>query len=301
MKCLVTGGCGFIGSHVVDFLLEAGHTVHVIDNLETGTKENYNSSATYTFESIANETALSECFDSVKPDWVFHLAALPRIMPSFEDPEYHHTTNVTTIFPLLKLSKDHNVKMFINSSSSAVYGNPTELPTTESAAITPLSPYALQKYTAEQYVHILSKHLGLPHASLRYFNPYGPRSFNPNNPQNAYSSVVGIFLNQYKKGEAITVTGTGEQKRDFIHVRDVAKANLFVANNIEKSNGNIYNVGAGRTTSIIDLASMLSKDITFIPARLGEADITLADVSALESLGWSTEEKLDDYINKEIS
>jgi UDP-glucose 4-epimerase len=301
MKCLVTGGCGFIGSHVVDVLLEAGHRVHVIDNLETGTKENCNSNATYTFDSIANRSVLESCFETVKPDWVFHLAALPRIMPSFDEPEYHHTTNVVTIFPLLELSKKYNVNMFINSSSSAVYGNPTELPTSESAAITPLSPYALQKYTAEQYVHILSKYLELPHVSLRYFNPYGPRSFNPKNPQNAYSSVVGIFLDQRKRGAAITVTGTGEQERDFIHVRDVAKANLFVAEHSEKSNGNIYNVGAGATTSILDLANMLSDTINFIPARLGEARITLADITALTSLGWTTEETLNDYIQKELS
>lgn len=301
MKCLVTGGCGFIGSHVVDILLEAGHSVHVIDNLETGTKDNCNPEATYTFDSIANETVLETCFSDQKPDWVFHLAALPRIMPSFDEPKYHHTTNVTTIFPLLKLSKAHNVKLFINSSSSAVYGNPTQLPTSESAAISPLSPYALQKYTAEQYVHILSKHMDLPHVSLRYFNPYGPRSFNPKNPQNAYSSVVGIFLDQLKRGSSITVTGTGDQERDFIHVRDVAKANLFVAQHAESSNGHTYNVGAGTTTSIIDLAKMLSDDIRFIPARLGEASITLADITALKGLGWTTEETLENYIQKELS
>lgn len=245
MKCIVTGGLGFIGSYVVDKLIEKGHTVFVIDNLSTGSMSNQNSNATYEIKDILDNSFLFPFFKSINPDWVFHLAALPRIQPSFDDPVLHDEVNVRGTLNVLESVKNINIKALVFSSSSAIYGTPVEFPTTENAAIDPLSPYALQKYAAERYLHILCLRNKIPVVSLRYFNPYGKRSFNPKNPFNAYTSVVGIFANQKKNSLPITVTGDGLQERDFIHVKDVAEANVLVAEKIQHTNQKVYNVGYG--------------------------------------------------------
>ncbi len=292
MLAVVTGGLGFIGSHVTEVLTEQGWRVVAVDNLSTGSQSNRVAGAEYRIESF------TETPDELwrEADYIFHLAALPRIQPSFTDPISHEEANVVdTIRLLQKLGRCERLKKLVFSSSSAIYGNPTQIPTAEDCPIAPLSPYALQKYTAEQYCLILGGFLNIPVVALRYFNPYGPRSFNPNNPQNAYSSVVGIFANQKKTGQPLTITGDGLQSRDFIHVRDVALANLAAA--LSPVSGRAYNVGAGSTATVLEVAKLFDHPYTFIDARPGEAATTHADISRIRAdLGWAPTITLQQYM-----
>lgn len=298
-RCLVTGGLGFIGSHVVDVLIENGNQVIVVDDLSTGCVNNENHKAEYEIFSVLDSERMLRLFRSFRPEWVFHLAALPRIQPSYEDPKSHDDANVRPVFSLFDSIIRFPVKAFVFSSSSSVYGNPTEIPTREESPVAPLSPYAIQKLTAEQYVHILGKHLDIPVVSLRYFNPFGPRSFNNRNRHNAYSSVVGIFANAMLNRQPLQITGDGNQKRDFIYVRDVAEANVLVAQQIAQSRDQIFNVGSGNTVSIIELAQMFNSKYEFLPAREGEAKVTHADITKLKHLGWRPKTLITNYI-KEI-
>lgn len=292
-KCIVTGGAGFIGSHVADLLISKGMDVVIIDNLETGKEENINPKAKFIKENIINLDKIEPLFNNT--DYVFHLAALPRIQPSFSDPLYHEEANVMGTINCLLACKGKNIKKFVFSASSACYGTPKEIPTTEKAEISCLSPYALQKYAAEQYCLILGERYNIPVNSLRYFNVYGPRSFNQKNPFNAYSSVIGIFENQKKKGQKLTITGDGGQSRDFIHAKDVAAANLAAAQS--ESVYEIYNVGFGKTYTINQIAKMYNTDYTYIEERKGEARITYANIEkAKEELSWNPQIKLEDYI-----
>jgi len=298
---LVTGGLGFIGSNLVDELVKNNHKVYVIDNLSTGSLENSNSNANYEFFSLSDEFMLSNIIDQIKPNWVFHLSALPRIQPSFDDPILHDENNVRNTLKLINALKNRNIESFVNSSSSSVYGNPLNFPTNEFEPINPLSPYSLQKYTSEFYIKILCNTYKIPATNLRYFNPYGNRSFNPKNPMNAYSSVIGIFLNNYKMNAPLKIYGSGNQSRDFIHVNDVAKANLCVASNINISNGKVYNVGYGKTYKIKDIANFISNEIIYEEERTGEANTTWADISSLQKLGWNPEIDVFDYLKNELN
>jgi len=283
MYCLVTGGCGFIGSHVVDVLINKGHEVLVLDNLSTGRIENLNCKSIFVEEDITDYAKIKSYFKSV--DCVFHMAALPRIQPSFTDPLGHEDANVIGTINCLLACNENNVKKFVFAGSSACYGNTKEIPTTEKAPIDCLSPYALQKYTAEQYCLILGERYGISVNSVRYFNPYGPRSFNPDNKLSAYSSVVGIFKNQSKSG-VLTITGNGEQSRDFIHVYDLAEATVLAAET--DVTGEIFNIGYGKSYTINELANLFACKIEYIPERKGEAQITLADIEKSKRiLGWS--------------
>jgi UDP-glucose 4-epimerase len=283
MRCLVTGGAGFIGSNLVDTLIEKGWPVTVIDNLSTGDLNNINTRSKFYNVDIVDYKRIEPLFKGI--DYVFHLAALPRIQPSFEDPILHENVNVVGTINCFQAARRHGVKKFVFSSSSACYGNPTQIPTTEQAAINCLSPYALQKYSAEQYCLILGQRFNLPVVILRYFNVYGPRSFSPRNKFNAYSSVIGIFHNQKKSNRPLTITGNGEQSRDFVHVYDVAQANLCAI--FDGPAGKIFNIGFGKTYTINEIARMFSDRYIYIPERKGEAMITLADIGkAKKELNW---------------
>lgn len=292
MRALVTGGLGFIGSHLVDHLIAQGMTVTVIDNLSTGDRGNANPAATY----LEQDLALLPKEIAMDQDYVFHCAALPRIQPSFELPKEHEEANVIgTLDLFLQLRNSRKLKKVVVSSSSAVYGTPTEIPTTEQAFIQPLSPYALQKYATEQYALILGRHYGIPTVALRYFNVYGPRSFQPRSLYNAYSSVIGIFVHQYLQKQPLTVTGDGEQRRDFVHVKDVVRANLAAA--FSKNEGEIYNIGTGKSISIRELAETFECPIVFTPARGGESLVSCAVIEkAKKELDWSPQISLQEGI-----
>jgi len=301
-KVLITGVAGFIGSNLLDYLLD--HTdlkIDGLDNLSTGRRSNISGRLDHpNFHFIEGSV-----FDlqSLKPyDAVFHLAALPRIQPSFEIVTEHIRENLLTAIHLVELMiREKHFPRIVNSSSSAIYGTPEKVPTPETEKVDCLSPYAFQKYETEKYFELLETRYPLDYVHLRYFNPYGPRSFNPENKFNAYSSVVGIFLDRKEHGSPLLVTGDGLQKRDFIHVYDLAKANLMAARHPEKLN-TAFNIGASGTLSILELAKMISDDYEFIPKREGEAEITYADVSKAKTiLGWEPEYKLTDYINSVVS
>ncbi len=285
-KAVVTGGAGFIGSHIVDKLISDGLDVFIIDDLSTGNKKNINTRAKFFQESIVNVDSIRNIFKDA--EYVFHTAALPRIQPSFSDPVKHEIVNVVGALNCFESVKNSKIlKKFVYSSSSSCYGNTHELPTTEAAPINPMSPYGTQKYAAEQMLLQLGARYELPIVALRYFNVYGPRSFDEKNPHNAYTSVIGIFHNQKEKGLPLTVTGNGKQSRDFIHVIDIADANILVSRNNSVYN-DVFNVGFGNNYSVIEIAKFFSKDIIFIPERKGEPEITLASVDKLsQNIGWS--------------
>jgi len=285
MKSLVTGGLGFIGSNLVDFLIDKNHEVTVIDNLSTGDKKNSNQKAKYVIKDVAEVTAA----DVEGLDFVFHVAALPRIVPSFDEPMIHEDSNVVATIKLLETLKGNkSLKKLVYSASSSCYGTPKNYPTKEDEPIDPLSPYALQKYAAEQYCLLLGEHFNIPVNTLRYFNAYGPRSFNPLNKYNAYTSVIGIFKNQKDNDQKLTITGTGRQERDFVHVFDIARANYLAA--ISEKSGQAYNVGFGKSYSIVEIAEMFEQPYVFIPERKGEAAITLANIDKIKNdLGWIPE------------
>ena len=296
-KALITGVAGFIGSNLLDHLLSRTDWVITgVDNLTTGSEENIiqqknNSRFTFLKQSCSDIKSLKEF------DFIFHLAALPRIQPSFEFIKEHVEANLIQAIHLIELMvKENHYPRFIYSGSSAIYGNPEKTPTNESAAINCMNPYAFQKYEVEKYLALISDRYPLNYVTLRYFNPYGPRSFNSKNPFNPYSSVVGIFLNKKKEGKPLLITGDGGQKRDFIHIYDLTEANYQAAVHPEKLN-TMFNIGNSSTLSILELAKMISDKYEFIPKREGEADITFADISkARKILGWEPKHLLKDYI-----
>lgn len=294
---LVTGVAGFIGSNLLDYLIEhTSWTITGIDNYSTGTENNIkqqlnNDRFKFIKASIAGLISLKEF------DVVFHLAALPRIQPSFEFVTEHISENLTNSMHLIELMvKENHFPKFIFSSSSAIYGTPDIVPTPESEKIDCLSPYAFQKYEVEKYLELLNTRYPLDYICLRYFNPYGPRSFNPENKFNAYSSVVGIFLYRYQNKLPLLVTGDGSQQRDFIHVYDLAKANYLAAVHPKNLN-TAFNIGNGSTISVLELAKMISDKYEFIPKREGESDITFADIKkANELFNWQPTQSLTEYI-----
>lgn len=299
-KVLITGVAGFIGSNLLDYLLkETTWEIVGIDNFSTGNKKNIEheiSNPRFLF--IEGNVAF---LNSIKGyDCIFHLAALPRIQPSFEYVKEHINENLVCSMHLIELMiKENFFPKFIFSSSSAIYGTPQNIPTKEDEPIDCLSPYAFQKYETEKYLQLLSTRYPLDYVCLRYFNPYGPRSFNPQNKFNAYSSVVGIFLYRKNNQLPLLVTGDGKQRRDFIHVSDLAKANYLAAINTQKLN-TAFNIGNGSTLSVLELAKLISNNYEFIEKREGESEITFADISKSKTiLNWVPTYKIENYIIEE--
>lgn len=300
-KVLITGVAGFIGSNLLDYLIDnTNWKVDGIDNLSTGNLGNIEHHLDNERFNFINKSC-SE-LKSLKPYIkVFHLAALPRIQPSFELVTEHIRANLLETCSLIELMINENYyPKFIYSGSSSIYGTPLNYPTDESERIDCLSPYAFQKYEVERYLQLISTRYPLNYVTLRYFNPFGPRSFNPENKFNAYSSVVGIFLHQFKSGNKLTITGDGSQRRDFIHVADVASANYLASISQDYVN-DYFNIGFGKTISILDMARLISDQIVFIDKREGESEITWANISkAQKILGWHPTIELENYILEEI-
>lgn len=284
MKCLVTGGAGFIGSHLVDRLLEDGHQVVVLDNFFTGWDENlaehYGSPLLHLQRiDITNWEAIRPHFHGV--DWVFHLAGLADIVPSINQPMRYHRVNVDGTVNVLEASRLAGVKRFIYTASSSCYGIPDIIPTPETADIKPEHPYALTKYIGEQYVLHWGKVYKLGVLSLRLFNVYGPRS----RTSGAYGAVFGVFLAQKLNNKPFTVVGDGTQTRDFTSVSDVVNACVMTAES--GISNEVLNVGSGDTYSVNCLVELLDGNVVHIPKRPGEPDCTWADISKIRKLlGW---------------
>lgn len=284
MKVLVTGGAGFIGSHILEVLLEEGHEVVVVDDLSSGRLENLNGlieniNLTFFQADIRNREDISSCFHEV--DWVFHMAGLADIVPSIEQPDLYFQTNVTGTLNVLQCAHESGVKRLVYAASSSSYGIPDQYPTPEEAPISPHYPYALTKYMGEELVLHWSQIYKLPSISLRLFNVYGPRS----RTSGAYGAVFGVFLAQKLSGKPYTVVGDGTQTRDFTYVTDVARA--FVAAAKSDVSGETMNVGSGSHYSVNRLVELLGGPVTHIPKRPGEPDCTYADTSKIRRmLGW---------------
>ena len=291
-KAVVTGGAGFIGSHIVDALIERGFDVHIIDNLSAGKIENVNKRAKFFKEDIRNLDAVKKITEGA--DYVFHLAALPRVQYSIQNPTETNDVNINGTLNLLVAAKDAGVKKFIYSASSSAYGNQEKMPLTEDMSASPLSPYGLQKHVGEHYCHIFNIAYGLPTVSLRYFNVYGPRL----DPEGDYALVIGKFLKQKKEGKPLTIVPDGEQTRDFTHVEDVVRANILAMESGKVGKGEVINIGAGKNYSVNKIASIIGGPTIFIEPRI-EPKHALADTTkAKELLGWKPEVSLEEGIEE---
>jgi len=294
MRSLVTGGAGFIGSHLVERLLGLGIHVTVIDNYSTGRAANLghaagNPNLRVHQADIEDRAAIMPLFEGT--DWVFHLAALADIVPSIQMPAQYHRSNVDGTFAVLEASRAAGVKRLVYAASSSCYGIPDHYPTPETAPSRPQYPYALTKYVGEQYVMHWAQVYKLPCVSLRLFNVYGPRS----RTSGTYGAVFGVFLAQKLAGKPFTVVSDGTQTRDFTFVTDVAEAFVMAARS--EITGEIMNVGSGNHYSVNRLVELLGGEKVHIPKRPGEPDCTFADIRKIQSLlGWSPRTSLEDGV-----
>lgn len=286
MKALVTGGCGFIGSHLVERLIKEGCEVIILDNLSTGRLDNLveieeNTNFSFYKKDISNLDSILNYFKGV--DWVFHLAALADIVPSIRNPIDYHRSNVDGTVSVLEASRLSGVKRFIYIASSSCYGIANIYPTPETAEIRPQYPYALTKYIGECYAMHWCRIYKLPVISLRLFNVYGPRA----RTSGTYGAVFGVFLTQKINNQPFTVVGDGTQTRDFTFVIDIVDAIILaVRSNIT---GEIMNVGSGNTYSVNKLVDLLGGNKVYIPKRPGEPDCTFADITKINRLlGWKS-------------
>lgn len=290
-KVVVTGGSGFIGSHLVDALIEAGFEVHSIDRTA---KKSTNSKV------ILHQADIAD-LDTIRPiiagsRFVFHLAGIPGEHFSVEHPDKSNTANVTGTLNVLIASAEANVERLINASSASVYGNQDSTPFQEDMPPHPRSPYAIQKYTGELYCNLWSEHYALPTVSLRYFSVYGPRiCIAP--PKNLL--LIDQFLKNKKEGKPHCIIGDGSQTRDLIHVRDVVRATILAMQSKQVGEGEVINIGTGRNIHVNEIAELIGGKTEHIPFDTSRPQDTLADISkALKLLGWEPTILLEDGIRE---
>ncbi len=294
MKALVTGGAGFIGSHLADLLIETGYKVVVIDNLSNGRLNNINhllDNEDFKFHEldIINLDDIKPIFKDV--DWVFHMAGMADIVPSIESPKKYYDCNVTGTFNVLEASREAGITKIVYAASSSSYGIPDNYPTAETADIRPQYPYALTKYMGEELIIHWSQTYNIPAISLRLFNVYGPRS----RTSGAYGAVFGVFLAQKLAKKPYTIVGDGKQTRDFTFVSDIAAA--FIAAAESDVSGEIINIGSDNTYSVNRLVELLDGEVVYIPKRPGEPDCTWADISkARKLLDWKPKVSLEEGV-----
>lgn len=289
---VVTGGAGFIGSHLVDAFAREGRRVVVVDNLSTGKRENVHPKAELVVADVRDVRALAEAFHGA--DTVYHLAAMPRVQLSIEQPILTGEVNINGTMNALAAAQSAKVRRFVFASSSSVYGNPAELPAHEGLTPNPLSPYAAHKNIGEIMCRIWSDVYGLQTVCLRFFNVYGPR-FDPNGP---YALVIGKFIAQRLRGEPMTICGDGEQSRDFTHVSDVVRACTEAMRIPEtEARGGAINIGGGNPTTVNRIAGLIGGPVVFLPARTGEPRHTHAHIGkAARVLQWEPRCRIEEGI-----
>lgn len=300
MKVLVTGGAGFIGSHVADAYVAEGYEVVVVDNLSTGRKENLNPAASLYQVDIRDEKALAEVFEKEKPDYVSHQAARAQVRESMDNPVLYAEVNIIGSLNVLQLCRQYKVKKTVYASTGgAVYGEPEYLPADEGHPVNPLDPYGASKHHVEHYLYLYKVNWGLPYTILRYPNVYGPR-------QDPYgeAGVVAIFTGQMLSDGQPIINGAGEQERDFVYVGDIAQANLLA---IGRGDGEIFNIGTGVGTSINTVFRLLKKTTGYsgeeihASAKAGEVFKIYLDASkARNELGWAERVTLEEGLLRTV-
>jgi len=302
MRVLVTGGAGFIGSHLVDALLAGGHDVLVLDDLETGFRDNVDPRARLVVGSIADEPTVRDAMDGI--ELVFHQAAHKAVLRSVEHPLVTDTVNTHGTLTVLKAALDAGVRRVVHASSSSVYGGAAPMPTAESAPMHPRSPYAVSKLAAEEYCRVFHELYGLETVALRYFNVYGPRQ----RPDATYAAVIPLFVAALLNGRDPVVHGDGTQSRDFTYVADVVAANLAASTAPAAAcAGRVYNVAAGRSSSLLDLLRVLGEQLgvephpAFTAPRAGDVRHSRADPRAAEvDLGFRARVDLTDGLARTV-
>ena len=294
MISLVTGAAGFIGSNLVDYLLEQGHNVICVDNESANNEKFYwNEKAWNVNADITDYRTMKNAFTNV--DYVFHLAAESRLQPAIENPIGAVEKNCVGTTVMLQCAREAGVKRFVYSSTSSAYGN-NPYPNVETQPDDCLYPYSASKAAGEKFCKMYTDLYGLETVILRYFKVFGQRS--PARGQ--YAPVIGIFQRQKESGESLTLVGDGLQKRDFIHVEDVARVN-YIASTVDLGDhiGEVFNIGSGKNYSIKDIADVISDNQVFIPKRSGEMETTLADITKVESvMGWKPEIDVLEWIKQ---
>ena len=293
---LVTGGAGFIGSHIVEQLISLGHEVVVVDNEYSDNENFYWRKDTYNVNIDIADKALKNAFTNV--DYVFHLAAEARIGPSIENPVNAVNINTLGTCNVLQCAREAGVKKVMYSSTSSGYGLNTS-PNIETQSDDCLNPYSVSKVAGEKICKMYTDLYGLKTVIFRYFNVFGERA--PKKGQ--YAPVIGIFLRQLAAGEKLTIVGDGEQRRDFVYVKDVANANIMAAlsNADEEAYGQVYNVGSGKNYSVNDIASFISNDTINIPPRIGEARNSLANIDKIyKTFAWKPETDVEQWIKTQL-
>ncbi|MCZ7593134.1 MAG: SDR family oxidoreductase [Kiritimatiellae bacterium] len=282
---LVTGGCGFIGSHIVEALVSEGHRVRVLDNLSSGHRKNLDAvkgEVEIIEGDVRDTTTVVAAMQDVSV--VFHEAALVSVFDSVERPRDNHDINSTGTLNVLIAARDHKVRRLVFASTAAIYGNDPTLPKREEMRPQPESPYGVAKLSGEHYLRIFYNLYGLETVALRYFNVYGPRQ----DPRSPYSGVVSKFVQCAREKSTPTVFGDGQQTRDFVFVRDIVQANLKAMKTPGVGDGSVFNVASGRTASLLDLLRVLSEltgqnmEPTFAPVRSGDIRDSAASIAAIE-------------------
>ncbi len=287
MHFIITGGAGFIGSHLTEQLLSEGHDVTVVDNLITGSLENLPQHPR--LKILQKDLLLCQPQDFLAPiDGIAHLAATPSVTASWLQPLDAHHNNLSATIAVIGLCNALNIPRLVFASSAAVYGNPTQLPISEAQLTSPISPYGLQKLVSEQYASLFAKHIGFSFIGLRLFNVFGPRQL----PNSQYSGVISIFSSAMQQGLPLTIYGDGTQTRDFIYVKDVANGfTKALTIPLTPSSSLIFNLGTGKATSLIQLVNLLKNclpewrsQVKFALPRLGDIEHSEADISSASSL-----------------
>jgi UDP-glucose 4-epimerase len=299
MKIMVTGGAGFIGSHVTDMLIEAGHQVAVVDDLSTGRRSNLNPDAAF-YEVDIRSPEMERVFSQEKPEVICHHAAQMDVRRSMDDPLFDADVNIIGSIKLAQLAIRHGTRKFIHiSSGGAAYGEPEYLPCDEDHPIKPLCHYGASKYTFELYLHVFNANYNLDYSVIRYPNVYGPRQ-----DPNGEAGVVAIFTGRMLRGEQVTINGSGEQVRDYVYVTDCARSNLML---LEQGSGHIYNLGFGIGTTVNEIFNKLknitgyTKPALYGPAKIGETFKIYLDAGRAKSeLGWRPTILLEEGLTRTV-